>query len=104
MSTLAIDVTVRAMISILVLVGRSYRKRINGSDNHVVGKVDNMIHPIRRPMCKRGCYAPILAHGTYENSEVCLSGRNYDFRSIRQGYNAPTRKYSHSSESVMFVS
>ena len=45
MSILAIDVTVRAMISFFVLVGGSYRKKINGPDNHVVVKGDNIIHP-----------------------------------------------------------
>ena len=59
MSTLAIDVIVRAMISVSLLVGRRDRKRINGSDNHVVVKVENIIHPIRRPMCKMSCYATI---------------------------------------------
>ena len=48
MSTLAIDVIVRAMISILVLIGRSYRKKINGSDNNVVVKVDNIAYPGER--------------------------------------------------------
>ena len=56
MSTLAIDVIVKAMISLLVLVGRSYRKRINGSINHVVVKAENNIHPLRGPMCKMSRY------------------------------------------------
>ena len=59
MSTLAIDMIVRAMISISLFVGRRDRTRINGSDNHVVVKIENIIHPIHRPRCKMSCYAPI---------------------------------------------